>query len=96
MNTKSSIFTTSDIRENTAFGVHLVKKNVPLKKSHFLFLLSFKIAMIDLLPTFQPSGQTTFFLAFYVTVDASSVFTCHDIDCIRGLRLKNSLKTTFK
>ena len=58
MNTKGCILTSGKAtRENATFGVHA------LKKSNSLFLLYFKIAIIQFVQMRQPSGQTQYFLS---------------------------------
>ena len=48
MNTNSSIFTSGKaMSENITFGVREIKNDLTLKKSHFLFLLRFKIGIIS-------------------------------------------------
>ena len=56
MNTKSSIFTSGGATsENITFSVHELKNKIDptLKKSNFLFLLCFKIAIIKFIPMRQ-------------------------------------------
>ena len=57
--TKSSIFMSGKATsKNITYGVHeWNKNNITLKKSNFLFLLCFKIAIIHFIPMCQPSGQ---------------------------------------
>ena len=69
MNTKSSIFTSGGAtRENiTLVFMSEIKIDLTLKKSNFLFLLCFKIAIIKLIPMRQHSRQRNTFFSSRLT-----------------------------
>ena len=66
-----------------------IKIDLTLKKSNFLFLLCFKIAMIKFIPMRQQSRQRNNFFSsrFFIKCDASSVFTGYDTGCKHSLQL---------
>ena len=66
-----------------------IKIDLTLKKSNFLFLLCFKIAIIKFIPMRQQSRQRNSFFSSRLTIkfDASSVFTGYDTGCKRSLQL---------
>ena len=66
-----------------------IKIDLTLKKSNFLFLLFFKIAIIKFIPMRQQSRQRNRFFSslFYIKCEASSVFTGYDTGCKRSLQL---------
>ena len=64
-----------------------IKMALILKKSNFLFLLSFKIAKNKFIPMRQQSRQRNSFFSSRFT---SGVFTGYDTGCKRSLQLKNS------
>ena len=59
MNTKSSNFTCGKARSKIPLLVFMseIKSNDTLNQSNFLFLLCFKIAIIQFIPMCQSSGQ---------------------------------------
>ena len=63
-----------------------IKIDLTLKKSNFLYLLCFKIAIIKFIPMRQQSRQRNsfFFYSFYIKFGASSVFTGYDTGCKRS------------
>ena len=68
-------------------------KKQSYKKTYFLFLSCFKIAVLQFIAMYQPSRQGhNFFLAFCVKFGASNVFTGYDIGCLRSLQLKKCSK----
>ena len=85
MNTKSSLFTSGEAtHENITFGVLFmseIKVDFTLKKSNFLFLLCFKIAVIKFIPMRQQSRQRNSFF--------SSCFTSNLMlsACLLGMML---------
>ena len=90
MNTKSSIFTNGGATSENITFVFMseIKIDLTLKKSNFLFLLCFKIAIIKFIPMRQQSrGKTASFLVVYIKFDASSVFTGYDTGCKQSLQL---------
>ena len=66
-----------------------IKIDLTLKKSTFLFLLCFKIAIIKFIPMSQQSRQRHSFFSSRFTPNfyASSVFTGYDTGCKRSLQL---------
>ena len=65
-----------------------IKIDLTLKKSNFLFLLCFKIAIIKFIPMRQLSRQrNSFFSSRFTSNDASSVFTGYDTGCKHSLQL---------
>ena len=65
-----------------------IKFDLTLKKSNFLFLLCFKIAIIKFIPMRQQSRQGNSFFSsrFTSKFDASSVFTGYDTGCKHSLQ----------
>ena len=57
MNTKSSIFTSGGVKILLLVFMSEIKNDLTLKKSNFLFLLCFKIAIIKFIPMRQQSHQ---------------------------------------
>ena len=86
MNTKSSIFTSGGATSEKLLLVFMseIKIDLTLKKSHFLFLLCFKIAIIN---SNASAITTEKQLLFYIQSEASSVFTGYDTGCKRSLQL---------
>ena len=66
-----------------------IKIDLTLKKSKYLFLLCFKIAIIKFIPISQQSRQRNsfFFWSFYIKSDASSMFTGYDTGWKHSLQL---------
>ena len=63
-----------------------IKIDLTLKKSFFLFLLCFKIAIIKFMPMRQHSRQRNSFFSSRFTSN-SSVFNGYDTGCKRSLQL---------
>ena len=65
MNTKSSIFTSGGATSEKLLSVFIseIKIDLTLKKSNFLFLLCFKIAIIKFIPMHQQSRQRNSFFS---------------------------------
>ena len=61
-----------------------IKIDLTLKKSNFLFLLCFKIAIIKFIPMRQQSGQRN---SFFSSRFKSDLFTGYDTGCKHGLQL---------
>ena len=71
-----------------------IKFDLTMKKSNFLFLLCFKIAIIKFIAMRQQSRQRNSFFSGRFTSN-SSVFTGYDTGCKRSLQLQNRLKFLY-